>query len=87
MAEKGMAQTKIQKVSEVTLNGKLQTPIRLRTEGPRSERNGLSGKPENPSGQRRDVQAAGGPGGHLRSGARQKSNWFWISRSSRTAGC
>lgn len=35
VTEKGLTNTKIQKVSEVTLNGKLQTPIRLRTEGPR----------------------------------------------------
>jgi hypothetical protein len=36
VAEKGLTQTKILKVSEVTLNGKLQTPIRLRTEGSRA---------------------------------------------------
>ncbi len=36
VTEKGLTNTKIQKVSEVTLNGKLQTPIRLRTEGSRA---------------------------------------------------
>jgi hypothetical protein len=33
--EKGLTNLKIQKVRETTLNGKLQTPIRLRAEGPR----------------------------------------------------
>jgi hypothetical protein len=36
VTEKGMTNTKIQKVTETTLNGKLQTPIRIRTEGSRS---------------------------------------------------